>query len=632
MAKKVEVVFQPEGKRAESRPGETILNTARRIGVDISSICGGRGSCGKCKVIIREGWENMDQPTPEEQRFLSREEKAEHYRLACSSIVKGSVVVEVPPRSRLGKQRLQIEGIEVLIEPEPLMTKHFVAIKPPTLGDQRSDMDRLLDALREQHGLEQLTMEYEVVKRLPKIVRESRWTLTAVIWNREKIVALEPGDSTSRCYGLAVDIGTTKMAGFLVDLVKGEVVATCPMVNPQIPYGEDIISRITYATRGAEGLKKLQGLVIGGINQMLRNCCKEADIDPKEVYEVAAVGNTAMHHLFLGIYPRHVALSPYPPAVRRGLNVGASKLGVRAHPQANIYVLPNIGGFVGADNVGVILATRMHESEEVTLTLDIGTNTEIVLGNKEDILVCSCASGPAFEGAHITHGMRALTGAIERIAVDPETLEVSYRTIDDAKPVGICGSALVDAPAEMLKAGIINVSGAFMRDLDHPRVRRDGSPEFVVAWSEETATGRDIVITQGDIRELQKAKAAMHAGAAILMARKKIMEEDIDRVLIAGAFGSYVDPESARTIGMYPEVPLGKVRVVGNAAGTGAKMALISREERRKAEEISQRVRYYELAADPRFEKEFIDSLHLPHRNLTRYPVTVDLLRRLGRL
>ncbi|MFQ5711365.1 MAG: ASKHA domain-containing protein [Candidatus Geothermarchaeales archaeon] len=632
MAKKVEVVFQPEGKRAESRPGETILNTARRIGVDISSICGGRGSCGKCKVIIREGWENMDQPTPEEQRFLSREEKAEHYRLACSSIVKGSVVVEVPPRSRLGKQRLQIEGIEVLIEPEPLMTKHFVAIKPPTLGDQRSDMDRLLDALREQHGLEQLTMEYEVVKRLPKIVRESRWTLTAVIWNREKIVALEPGDSTSRCYGLAVDIGTTKMAGFLVDLVKGEVVATCPMVNPQIPYGEDIISRITYATRGAEGLKKLQGLVIGGINQMLRNCCKEADIDPKEVYEVAAVGNTAMHHIFLGIYPRHVALSPYPPAVRRGLNVGASKLGVRAHPQANIYVLPNIGGFVGADNVGVILATRMHESEEVTLTLDIGTNTEIVLGNKEDILVCSCASGPAFEGAHITHGMRALTGAIERIAVDPETLEVSYRTIDDAKPVGICGSALVDAPAEMLKAGIINVSGAFMRDLDHPRVRRDGSPEFVVAWSEETATGRDIVITQGDIRELQKAKAAMHAGAAILMARKKIMEEDIDRVLIAGAFGSYVDPESARTIGMYPEVPLGKVRVVGNAAGTGAKMALISREERRKAEEISQRVRYYELAADPRFEKEFIDSLHLPHRNLTRYPVTVDLLRRLGRL
>jgi len=393
---------------------------------------------------------------------------------------------------------------------------------------------------------------------------------------------------------------------------------------------------------GPKGVKELQEAVVTGINEMIEECCEKANIEKSEIYELSFVGNTAMQLCFLGIYGRYVAFAPYPPVLRRGINVNARTIGLSSHPRANAYFAPVIGGFVGADNVAVLLATRMLESDEICMALDIGTNTEIDFGNKNLVLVDSCASGPAFEGMQVKHGMRAATGAIERVSIEPDTLEVNIRTIEDKPPVGLCGSALVDAPAELLKAGLIDCSGKFVAEMakETTRLRRGpkGIWEYVVVPQPDTATDSDIIITQGDIRELQKAKAAMRTGSEILMKRlgeernEVITDNHISILFMAGAFGNYIDPENARTIGMYPEIPLDRVEFVGNIAGTGSRMCLISKEERQYAEKISTTVRYHELAADKDFQREYINALYLPHKDLDRYPDTVDLLRRLGRI
>jgi uncharacterized 2Fe-2S/4Fe-4S cluster protein (DUF4445 family) len=393
-------------------------------------------------------------------------------------------------------------------------------------------------------------------------------------------------------------------------------------MNPQIRWGEDVMSRIAYAMDGPSALKNLQTAVVQRINGTLDEFLQKANVKRENIYEMVVVGNTAMHHLFLKLHTRFLGRSPFTPVVRGSVDVKASTLGLNINPNANVHVLPVIAGFVGADCVGCILSTEMYKSDELCFLIDIGTNTEIVIGNKDDIVACSCASGPAFEGAHIKYGMRASTGAIERVKIDPETLEVRYKTVGDVKPVGICGSALVDIVAEMLKAGVINTEGTFNEGLVNSRIRRgeDRIHELVLAWGEEAETRKDIVITQTDIRELQLAKAAMYTGATILMKKLGITNEDIKRVFIAGAFGNYIDPENARTIGMYPDVPLERIWFVGNAAGSGARLALISRKTRQEAEIISNRVRYFELAADPSFQDEFLKAVYLPHKELERFP------------
>ncbi|MDH5770474.1 MAG: ASKHA domain-containing protein, partial [Candidatus Bathyarchaeota archaeon] len=510
--------------------------------------------------------------------------------------------------------------------------KYFVQLPKPTLKDPRSDFDRLMEELRKRYGIRNLNAEYGIVKSLASALREAVWEVTVTVFNGEKIIDVEPGDTTDRSFGYAVDIGTTKLAGYLLDLNTGKVMAVGSLMNPQILFGEDIVTRITYAMKGVKALRKLQTFVVDGINQILTDIRGKVDVSSEEIYEMIGVGNTAMHHIFLNIYPKHLALSPYTPVIRGGVDVKAKEVGVRINPNGNIHMLPVIAGFVGADNVAVILATEIYKKAELCMALDIGTNTEVILGNKEYMLACSCASGPAFEGAHIKHGMRAASGAIEKVTIDPKSLEVKYKTIDDIKPCGICGSAIVDIPAEMLKAGIIDVTGKMNKDLNSPRLRdKKGILEFVLAWKEETSTGGDIVITQKDLREIQLAKAAMHTGAAILMKEARVTEEDIDIVFIAGAFGSYIDPEKARIIGMYPEVPLKKVKVVGNAAGTGARMALVSKTARKTAEEISKKVKYIELANDPNFQNELMNSYYIPYADLSRYPETSRLLRELDK-
>ncbi|MEM1798129.1 MAG: ASKHA domain-containing protein, partial [Candidatus Jordarchaeales archaeon] len=512
----------------------------------------------------------------------------------------------------------------------PPVCKYFLKLPKPSLSDPKPDAEILLGELRRQGVGRDVEIDFHMLQTLPVALRKKDWSVTVVMWNG-RVIGVEPGDTTRRAFGYAVDIGTTKLAGYLLDLLTGKVVAVESMMNPQISYGEDVIARITYASKGLREQRRLQKVVISAINKMLDSLLNKTGVKRGEVYEMVAVGNTAMHHLALGICPKYLALSPYTPANKRGVNVAARNLGVRINPNGNVYFLPIIGGFVGADTMGVLLATGMYKRDEMCLAIDIGTNTEVLLGNKDEILACSCASGPAFEGAHIKHGMRAATGAIEKIKID-EKFEVKYETIDGEKPRGICGSAMIDFLAEALKAGLIDFTGVFNREISSDRLRSgERGLEFVVAWGEETFTGEDIVITQNDIKEILLAKAAIHTGISILMKKKGLTERDIDVFFVAGAFGSYINPENARIIGMYPELPLERVRVVGNAAGTGARMALCSRDVRETAETLVGKVKYVELAAEAGFQAEFLNSYFLPHADLSRYPETSDLLRKLGR-
>lgn len=632
----VEVVFQPYGNRSKFRPGTTILNAAKTLGVDISSLCGGSGTCGKCKVKVQNGVEGLSPPTEKESKHLSQEELSATIRLACQVQLTLPSIIFVPERSRVGKQRLQTEGLEVPVEPAPLVNKYFVQMPPPTLYDARSDEDRLLDALRKEYGIANLAIDYETTKTLPIMLRKAKWNVTVATF-KDKIIAIEPGDTTDRCYGFAVDIGTTKLAGFLMNFNTGKVIAVAARMNPQISLGEDVLSRITHTMmHGLSALTELQNKVVSGINEMIDECCEKAHVKTKEIYELNFVGNTAMQMLFLKLWPQHTALSPYPPVLRRGIDVEATKLGLKSHQRANAHYVPIIGGFVGSDSVADLMSVDMLNSEEIIMDIDIGTNTEIAIGNKDLAMIASCASGPAFEGMEIKHGMRAATGAIERVSIDPGSLETHYRTIEDAPPIGICGSALVDAPAELLKSGIIDVTGRFNKEMakETDRIRKTPEDwyEYVIARKDETTSSTDITITQADIRELQKAKAAMRAGAEVLLKTMNLTKDDITMLYVAGAFGNYIDPESARTIGIYPEVTLDRIKFVGNTAGTGSRMCLISKDMREYAAKISETVQYHELAVDPNFQSEYIKATFLPHQDLSKQPIVTEMLRRLGRI
>jgi len=624
------IIFQPEGRRVETAAGKTLLDAAREVGVDIQSICGGRGVCGKCRVILWDGSNCMSSVSHAERQFLSEAEMRSGLRLACQAVVEGqsTIVVEVPQESRVGQQRLLWRGLERPVKLMPSVRKFGTSLKKPSLTDVKSDADRLLDALRDEVGQE-LKIDYETLREIPFSVRKGNWAVTAIVWMGSELISIKPRAHLGDLYGLAVDIGTTKLAAYLLNLNTGEIAATVSMANPQIPYGEDVISRISYIMKNESNLNELQHVVVNGINQLIKEASEKTGIQTEEIYDLAVVGNTAMHHIFLGISPTYVSLSPYPPVLQSSIDIKARELGVQINRGAYVHALPNIAGFVGADAVADALATEIYRSQVTSMVIDIGTNTEIILGDENRLTACSCASGPAFEGAQVKHGMRAATGAIEHIWIDPETFEVGYKTIDDVKPCGICGSAVVDAVAEMLKAKIITLEGRFNSSLQTPGVRRDrGMTELVIAWKDETSTGNDIAITQNDIREVQKAKAAIYTGAFILMKHMDVKSEEIQRIFIAGAFGNYIDPLSAKIIGVFPDIPLQNIQFVGNTAGSGARMALLSTDMRRLAEEVAKRIGYLELGADPDFQKEFLNATYFPHREVSRFPNVMKILRK----
>ena len=638
MANTVQIVFQPSGRRGEIEAGKSVLEAARTLGVGIEAACGGARVCGKCRVIVETGrFEKLnltsaaDHVSPVgdvEKKFLTAEELSRGYRLACNAFLSGDLVVTVPEESRSAKQVILEKGRERKIELRPAVKNVTVTLAPATLSDFRDDARRLLDALEKETGLHGLTVDFPVLRNLPEILRKNDWQVTATIWQDKEVIRVTPGERKTSL-GVAIDIGTTTLAAFLCDLTTGEVLAKASRMNPQIGYGEDVLARISYAVAESDGRKKLQDAIIEAINALTADMAEKAGFVAENVDEMVLVYNTAMHHLALGLDPRYVGRAPFAPAVREPLDVKARDLGVNINPAGNIHSLPVEAGFVGADNVAVLLAEEPYNSDAVKLIIDIGTNGEIDLGNKKRLLSTSCATGPALEGAQIAFGMRAAPGAIERVKIDPMTYEPRYKVIgqDEWYPVpydwhptvqkvgaqGICGSGVIDAIAAMHKAGVISKAGRIDAKLNTPRVRRgeSGKLEYVLAWAKETAVGKDIVITQADIRAVQLAKAALYVGAQYLMERYGV--DHVDEVILAGAFGSYIDKESAMAIGMFPDCDLSRVHAVGNAAGDGARIALLDVEKRREAAKVARRVEFIETAAEPDFQKKFMDAIAIPH-------------------
>ncbi len=623
------IVFQPEGRRLAASVDSTILDAARSAGLDIQAPCGDLGLCGRCRVVVKKGEDLLTPPTEAETTVLSPSELGDGYRLACQSVVSkpGVIVVTVPAASRIGHQRMVVQGFTPSFKVSPVVVK--TVVKPRRregVADAGADSDILLSVLEKQ-GYSAVSFSLEALRRLPEALREGEWVVTAVLWGGCEVLSLEPGDTSDKLFGFAVDVGTTKLAGYLLDLKSGETLTTASLPNPQISFGEDLISRVTYWSESEEKSRTLQQAVIDGVNTMVNDACRRAGIKPREIYDVTVAGNTVMHHIFFGISPKHVALSPFPVAVKKSFDARAGDLKLAVNQSAYVHALPPIAGFVGADTVAGILATEIYKSGETSLLIDIGTNAEIVVGDRDRLTCCSSPAGPAFEGGHIKHGMRASTGAIESIWIDPKDYSVGYKTVDDAKPVGLCGSGIIDAVAHLLKTGVINRRGRFNAGIDTPRLQIvDGETEFVLAWRKETAGQEDITLTSHDLQEVLLAKAAVYTGASLLLKRLNLQSEDVKRLYVAGAFGTYVDVRSSLIIGLYPEVPVSRVSFVGNTSGSGARMALLSGEVRRLADKIAEETQYLELSTDPLFEGEFTKALWLPHREDARFPTVMDML------
>ena len=619
-----QVIFQPSGRRGRVEKGKNLLEASRELGVDIESVCGGQKTCGKCKVRLQEGrferhgiTSSADHLSPlgeEEEKELSEEEIAEGYRFACGANVLGDVLLFVPEESRGGKQVVRKEVTTREIKVNPAVRTYHVKLEKPTLTDPTGDYDRLLKALESQHGLTSLTAQRPLLAELPAALRDGEWEITAAVWMGKEILRVAPG-SKLPCYGLAIDIGTTTVAGYLCDLSTGEVPAVHSLMNPQVTYGEDVMSRVTYIMTHEGGLAELHKEIVGAVNQIVDDVCGKANIEAEDILELCIVGNTVMHHIFLNVSPEAIGVSPFVPAIQAAVDVKAAELGIKVNECGNVHILPIEAGFVGADNVGVLIAEAPYEKDEMQLIIDIGTNGEILIGNKDKLLSASCATGPALEGAHIKHGMRAAPGAVERVSVDPETKVAQYSIIEggeDGLSRGICGSGIIDAIAEMFRAGIIEKSGRFDKSVECSAIIGEGKHrEFVIVPEAATAIGKNITITMGDVRAVQLAKSAIYGASKILM--QKLGIEKVDRVVLAGAFGSYIDRTAAMLMGMFPDCPIENVSAVGNAAGDGARMALLDIDKRREAQEYARKVEYIELTLEKEFEMEYVSAMHFPH-------------------
>jgi uncharacterized 2Fe-2S/4Fe-4S cluster protein (DUF4445 family) len=624
------VIFQPSGRRGYIDEGKTIKEASRELGEELEGICGEKGTCGRCRVSVQSGFfdrygiesrmENLSPIEDNERKFFTKDQERDGYRLACGARIYGDVLVFVPEESRAAKQIVRKSIAERAVELKPAVRKYYAELSPAALEDPEGDWERLQAELNSRFDLGHLTIDYQVLLSLQKVIRQGDWKVTVSVWMDREVIKVEPG-LVDRGYGLAVDIGTTTVAGYLCDLVGGGVVATDSMMNPQVIYGEDVMSRIAYTMSNKDGLQSMNQAIIRGLNQIAGRVAVQAGIRRHGILDMAVVGNTCMHHLFLSIDPKYLGRAPFPPSIHHSLDIKARDLGLKISPGAYIHVLPIEAGFVGADNVGLLIAEELHKQDDIVLAIDIGTNGELVLGNREKLVCCSCATGPAFEGAHIKYGMRAARGAIEKVEIDPDTKEVRFKVIGDAKwnteseaveAKGICGSGIIDVIAQMFRAGILQPSGRFNTDLETPRLRvTEQGPEFVLAWADETAINQDIVICQDDVGAVQLGKGAMYAGAKLMMRRLAV--DRLDKVILAGAFGSYIDKESAATIGLFPDCALENVYAVGNAAGDGARIALLNVDKRREANEIARQVEYIELTVESDFERQFAQAMYFPH-------------------
>ncbi len=596
------IAFQPVGRRTETSAGKTLLEAAQSAGIELASLCGGAGVCNSCKVRIVSG--QATPPSPDEQAALTAAELRAGFRLACQTLPLSDLSLEIPPESLTTSQRLQIEGQTAEIPLQPPVHALDLHIQPPDIHDLRADDNRLLQTVKAHNGHPYRISE-RLLPDLSPALRSLGWNLRLGIRGDEIMAILAP---QSPLLGLAVDIGTTKLAAYLLDLQTGKTLAKTGAMNPQIAYGEDVISRIAYANTHADGRQTLQSRLIDALNNMAAEMCAQVGASTAQIVEIVAVGNTAMHHLFAGLAVEQLGAAPYVASVSEPLEVWAEPLGLKAASGARVYLPPNVAGYVGADHVAMVLATGIWQTDKTAIALDIGTNTEISLHHRGRLICCSCASGPAFEGAHIGAGMRAAPGAIERVQINPEGIQ--YQTIGGQSPVGICGSGILDAVAEMYKAGILDARGTLRPG--HPNVRGAGrSLELVLAEAQASGLGRDVTVSRHDVNEIQLAKAAIRAGIEILLKEAAITAEEIEDFIVAGAFGTYIHIPSAIRLGMFPPLPVERFRQVGNAAGAGARQMLLSLQQREIAAKIGRRLEYVELAAHPAFMETYTRALLL---------------------
>jgi uncharacterized 2Fe-2S/4Fe-4S cluster protein (DUF4445 family) len=628
------VVFSPSGKRGRFAAGTPVLQAARTLGVDLDSVCGGRAICGRCQVTVTEGElarhgfvsraSRLSAASVEEQKYLERRELQPGSRLACQARVEGDVAIDVPAASQVHQQVVRKPHEALDIQIEPVVHPYFVEVPPPDLRDPRGDLERLREVIASEWGIEVTRWDLHMTQSLQQALRKGRWQVTVAIRGGHEIMAAWPG-FRDRLYGVAVDVGSTTIAAHLCDLRSGEVLASAGCMNPQIRYGEDLMSRVSYAMLNDNGAIELSRVVRDAINGLLGQLAASAGIGSDEVVELTLVGNPVMHHLVLGYDPCELGQAPFALASDAAVEVPARELDIRIHPGAHAYVLPCIAGHVGADMAGVLLAEAPWEREELTLLVDVGTNAEIVLGNRERLLAASSPTGPAFEGAQISAGQRAAPGAIERVRIDPKTLEPRYRVIgselwsdepgfDVGLPpggvTGICGSGIIEAVAELFLAGVIDADGRIL-DLTarSARIRAEGR-----AFSYGLVEGEPAIrITQQDVRAIQLAKAALYAGCRLLM--EELGVERVDRIRLAGAFGAHVDVMYAMVLGMIPDCSLEQVSSAGNAAATGARIALLNRSARDLIERQVRKVVKVETAVEKRFQHHFVDAMALPHRS-----------------
>jgi len=602
------ILFSPFNKTISADPSKTILQLARDGKIPLQSSCGGKKKCGKCAVIIQETDGPLPPPTEAEKAVLG--EKVEKgYRLACEIRLLQDAVVLIPAESRISEPVILTHPKKGNSFPRihPTIRQVFVAVPPPVLDIVIADRERLLTALAKAHGVKRPAMDPFVLRKLPKALHSAQKEVTVTVRGNHEIIDVQAGRE-GRLFGVAIDVGTTTVVAFLMDLTTGKRLSVKAAMNPQIAFGDDVITRISFSTENADGLSKLRGGIMFCLNELVSAAAAAVSMEPDQIAEAVIVGNTAMHHLLLGLDPQYLSMAPYAPVLQEGQECKARDLGLNIGASAYVHFLPLKAGFVGSDTVSCVLATGLHRSMIPTLLIDLGTNGEIVFGNRNQMLCCSTAAGPAFEGGHIRWGMRASSGAIERVKIELKSLDVKWETIHQEKPIGLCGSGIISAVAEMIRAGIILGRGNFDDTLQTPRLRDgDDGLEFVLVWAREAGIDQDIVITQKDVAELQMAKSAVHAGATLLM--EEFSDETVQRILLAGAGGNFIDPDDACTIDLFPGCRTAKVVGVGNAAGHGACLALLDRRKRKETGRIAGKIKYRELAATTRFQELFVSGM-----------------------
>jgi uncharacterized 2Fe-2S/4Fe-4S cluster protein (DUF4445 family) len=633
------VVFMPSGKRGHFPQGTPLLQAARSLGVDIDSVCGGRALCGRCQVLVAEGefaklgvsssTASLTELSEPEMRFSKRAPLAAGRRLSCSTRVLADVVIDVPESSQVHRQVVRKEADARAIELNPVVRLHYVEVKEPDMHDPSGDLRRLFEALEREWELKNLVCDLAVLQVLQRVLRAGSWQVTVAVHAQKQIIGVWPG-LREAIFGLAIDIGSTTIAAHLCDLTSGDVVASAGVMNPQIRFGEDLMSRVSYSMMNPGGDKLMTAAVREALNGLAVDVARSAGVTHEDILEATIVGNPIMHHLLLGIDPVELGGAPFALATDTSLTLRANVIDLKFHRNARVYVLPCIAGHVGADAAGMVLSERPDIGSEMTLLVDVGTNAEIVLGNKDRLVACSSPTGPAFEGAQISCGQRAAPGAIERVRIDPATLEPRFKVIgsdlwsDDPgfeKSIaglgitGVCGSGIIEVIAEMYLAGIINQDGVLDGRLAarSPRIVENGRTfAYVLHRAHAGDNTVEMKITQNDVRAIQLAKAALYAGIALLMDRLGI--DHVDRIRLAGAFGSHIDVKYATILGMLPDCDLTHVRSAGNAAGTGARIALLDATSRDVIEELVRRIEKVETAIEPRFQQHFVEAMAIPHK------------------